>query len=119
MTLHDLTVLSDKELNNLLLQFDNWSFDKDKNQFFKYYENSKIIFDVEDFSPFEKPFQAEIIKSMSKLDFSLIQNAKENWGLMVWQDKDKKYLLLESSSYLKSCLLLIIAVNSGLLNNNT
>lgn len=118
MTLHDLTILDNNTLNNLLLQFDNWSFDKDKNQFFKSHQNCKVIFDVEDFSPFEKPFQAELIKSMSDLDFSLIQNEQEKWGLMVWKDKERKYLLLESSSYLKSCLLLIIAVNSGLLNNN-
>lgn len=118
MTLHDLTTLEDKELNNLLLQFDNWSYDKEKKQFFKNHQNCKVIFDLDDFSPFSKPFQAELIKNMSNLDFSLIQNEKEKWGLMVWKDKEKKYLLLESSSYLKSCLLLIIAVNSGLLNNN-
>ena len=55
---------------------------------------------------------------MSSLDFSLIQsNDNVVWGLSVFEKKKKKYLILESPSKLKSSLLLLIAVNCGLLQN--
>lgn len=116
MNLHELSHLEISNLNNLLLQCDNWSFNKNTQQFFKVFNDTTVIFDLNDFSPFSKQFQAEIIIKMSSLDFSNIKtNDNITWGLSVFEDKNKKYLLLESDSKYKSSLLLIIAVHLGLL----
>lgn len=118
MNLQELSNLDDSQLTQLLLTYDNWLFDEEKKQVYKSVKDTTLIFSLTDFSPFTKPLQAEIIIKSSSVDFSLIQNNDHNvWGLMVFENKDKKYLLLESNSKLKSSLLLIIAVQSGLLQN--
>lgn len=116
MNLHYLSHLDNSSLNNLLLYYDNWTFDNDKNQVFKVFNDTTTIFSLEDFSPFSKPFQAELILKMSSLDFSLIQRTDNiRWGLNVFEIKNNKYFLLESESKTKSSLLLLIAVKAGLL----
>lgn len=115
MNLEQLSHLDESQLNHLLLTYDNWSFDEEKNQVFKNIENTNVIFSLDDFSPFTKSLQAEIILRCSQLDFSLIQNDTDSWGFMVFEDSNKKYLLLKSDSKIKSSLLLIIAIKSGLL----
>ena len=118
MNLQELSNLDDLQLTHLLLTYDNWRFDEEKKQIFTLYNDTNIIFNLNEFSPFSKPFQAEMILKMSSLDFSLIQsNDNVVWGLSVFEDKNKKYLILESPSKLKSSLLLLIAVNCGLLQN--
>lgn len=116
MNLYELSNLNASNLNNLLLECDNWSFNKNTQQFFKIFNDTTVIFDLNDFSPFTKSFQAEIIIKMSELDFSNIKtNDNITWGLCVFEEKNKKYLLLESDSKYKSSLFLIIAVKLGLL----
>lgn len=118
MNLQELSNLDNSQLTHLLLTYDNWSFDQEKKQIFKLFADTTIIFNLNEFSPFSKPLQAEMILKTSSLDYSLIQtNDNLTWGLSVFEDKNKKYLLLESDSKIKSSLLLLIAVNSGLLQN--
>lgn len=116
MDLYTLSKLDNHSLNNLLLYYDNWSFNQEKNQLLKTVNDFTIIFNLNDFSPFSKPLQAELILKLSSLDFSLIQrNDKFVWGLNVFESKDTKYLILESESQIKSSLLYIIAIKSGFL----
>lgn len=116
MTLHELSNLDDSSLNNLLLQYDNWDFNNEKKQVFKVLRDKTLTFNLEDFSPFSNYEQADIILKISGLDFSQIKtNDNLTWGLSVFEDKHKKYLLLQSDSKHKSSLLLLIAIRAGLL----
>ena len=116
MNLHELVDLNDSELNNLILYYDGWKLDENKKQVFKSFGGADIIFNTDEFCPFSNETQAQIVLGMSGVDFSLIQtNDNVTWGLNVFEDKGKKFLLLKSSSKIKSCLLFVIAVKSCLL----
>lgn len=116
MTIYELSNLDNLSLNNLLLQYDNWEIDHSTKKVFKVVNEKTIDFDLVDFSPFSNFQQADIILNMSCLDFSQIKtNDRITWGLCVFEDKQKKYLLLQSESQFKSSLLLLIAIRSGIL----
>lgn len=116
LNLQELSNLSDSKLNDLLINYDNWEYNTSTNQVSKKYKDTTLIFSLNDFSPFTKPQQADLIIQYCGLNFSGIEQDKSHkWGLMVFEDKNKKYLLLQSNSKMKSSLLLLLAVKSGLL----
>lgn len=116
LNLKELSTLSDKKLNELLLTYDMWNYNETTKQVYKQYKDHTLIFNMNEFAPFSNPRQADLILQSSGLDFSGIQqNSYSQWGLMVFEDKSKKYLILESPSKMKSSLLLLIAVKSGFL----
>lgn len=116
MNLQELSALSEPRLNELLLSYDMWKYNQETNQVSKKCKDTNVFFSLNEFAPFTKPTQADIILQCSCLDFSGIQKDESNtWGLMVFEDKNKKYLILESDSKIKSSLLFLLAVKSGLL----
>lgn len=115
MNLLQLIHLQDSELNNLLIYHDDWQLDTERQQLFKKFNDTHIYINLNEFSPFTNSFQANLILSMSSINFSNIKTDNKVWGLCVFENKNKKNFILESQSKLKSSLLLIIAVRSGLL----
>lgn len=115
MNLQKLSDLNENELTQMLITYDNWLIDEEKKQIYKSFKENTVIFPLNEFSPFNNHFQAEIIIKLSPLDFSSIKNEGDNWGFSVFESKEKNYFVLQSNSKLKSSLLLIIAIKSGLL----